>query len=692
MTGMSKKKSLTKSSANEFDTAVDAWLDTFGDDDFSLDAPAGDLIDAAFKLPREYRRFFTLDDEKSLEGNLAVELVEGVDAVFDSPTPDEIRAEARQQFSRGKTILKGMSEKEFNKVLKDNDFYDDNDPYYIESLYKEYCKDEEFIKAFNNWTYRGETGEEKFYRAFKHANRPNSKRNLIIFCYGPKRSGKSKVIRACVEHGNEITGYNARWHMDPDAPDLFKNHVFEVFKDQQRAFLDDYEAYTYPEAKMMIPRMARQNWLIVDEMPDQRDEGSERIKKDIDTFLKVSSGKEGINVALLNQYYVFIKNVQIVIQILFIDTKHFRTMCRIQTQTKVGDKVILSTSSIIIVDVSKEDPEIEAWYESINDRKKKGVQEDGGTSMQDVDIQKVKIITDEYHEITQDVKDIIGDPAGSVGALNAWVKSEKSLKQIAGDPCRTSLVALAYNKIDEDRGKASGDTGSQPKRGEVIHLDPGDIFTFDVTRALREYEKSTDTKVKDKKEKADMYRLFYRVDLSERDTQMISDLKIKEPKFAATNEMTQQLVARLISTKNNKDISQQTVAKYLPQVYTWLFEGHGVGDQWEEWVDDWYNTHKKDPAEICTHDGRTGYFDERIEREDEVIVIAAKCMTADAREKSYSPTDLDPEIKESNKWHSEHSDWNVEMWVDFYCTRNNTRQVKPYDYLNPGSIKFDTGL
>jgi len=373
-------------------------------------------------------------------------------------------------------------------------------PYYIETVYNDYINDLGFRKAMNAWIHHGTTGDAKFNKAFVYARDTNE--NLIIFIYGPKRVGKSKVARSLAERGNFMVKHNSQWHMDPDAPDESMNHVLDGLTDAD-GFLDNYETYSYPEAKKVIPRLTRQNWLIVDEMPDERDEGSVRIKKDINTFLKVASGKHGLNITLLNQYYVFVKNVQIVIQIIATDKVNFKTLVRIQIQ----EKDLLTTSDILVIDVSKEPKELNDLYEAVNDRKKKACQDKGGTSMQGIDINDVKRVTDEYHKIPADVLEIIGDPKGTQKALDVWVTTCDALSDVAGNPRRPSIVTLAFNRLNEKKKKKDDDSElddieiSDPPAepcGNGGHLAPvsdlvepvapGMPFHFDIDAAIERYK------------------------------------------------------------------------------------------------------------------------------------------------------------------------------------------------------------
>ena len=310
-----------------------------------------------------------------------------------------------------------------------------------------------------------------------------------------------------------------------------------------------------------------------------------------------------------------------------------------------------------------------------------------------IDLQTGKITLDQAKELSKIHNDEKRKEMLEISTKDHAMERAAEMFDAARDPIAEILATPGTMTPEEVAATIVKLKQPATARGNmVIPVDPGDIFTFDVPKALHVYETEAETKIKDKKQKTDMYRFFMRIDLAENDKTMIEELKGEEPQFAATNRMTQQLVTKLMNKKYKIDIAQQNVSKYIEKISDWLYNGPGVGQQWETWIHDWYSTHKHDPSDICTHDGRKGFFDERLNRKNEAVIIAAKCMTADAREKSYTSKDLDPEIKEANRWHAEHPDWNVEMWVDFYCTRNNTRQVRKYDYTAPVSVKFDTGL
>ena len=290
--------------------------------------------------PGEYE-----DDNDDMQADL--------DEYYAIPTAHEQAQKHRELFALHNSD-KAVEEKEFIKIIKKKDF--DAPPYYLKTIYAQYAKDPRLTRLFNDWFEDGKTSNKDLDDALLFANKPAYKDNLIIFLHSPKRLGKSTLARAIARRGNVVTGCNARWHMDPANLDDGREQILD---EKLKGITDDYEAYNNSDIKKIVPRMRETNWLIKDEDPEERAEGSNRIKKDTSNLFKVVSGKRRLNIIVLNQFYEFINGVQLIIQVVATDRVNWRTLAIVKTQDERGN---LETQGLIVYDVSKEPAWLREWY------------------------------------------------------------------------------------------------------------------------------------------------------------------------------------------------------------------------------------------------------------------------------------------------------------------------------------------
>ena len=590
----------------------------------------------------------------------------------------------RRGLRHNSAIVKAFTKDDFIQKIRAWGY--EGAPTYLKKVWQEYAADIDFTKALNRWLDDGRNGNKGLREIFTFAHNPSYKDNLVFLTTADKRQGKSTLVRKCARIDAKLLKANIHWHLDPANVAEITD---ETLDGDFTRWVHVYIVIGFQDAPRVLPLMNAHDWLIVDELPEMQSEGSVKLAKSVRNLIKIASGKRQLNFAIINQYYEFIEGVQFVLRVIATDRQHFKTLAVLQIQAGAG-KVL--TDGVIDLNVAEPD-EIHAPYEKHNDEVKAASQLRGGTQTIEIDLADVTRVVEATHHMTPQEIECIGNSFGSEKALAAFVDIRADLADISDHPRKASIVVLALNKIRMDaKQRASGGDPSDddaPRDPTVPLPDPGSVFKFDVKQALYDYQ----DEFKLTAYYTELYRLKGKLFLSEREADVLEQIK-SEPGFetyAIKDTVTNDVVVRAYTLLHDRIIKRQTVSDATTKVSDWLYSER-IGKDYEKWCEAWYCNHEVEPDEVVKRDGRTGFPDITITRQNETVFVACKSMHHRAEMKSYSVTDLLPETLAAQNLHAAQPSRVVKVLVDFYCTINDKRQIKVRDYLNPGPETFWTGI
>jgi hypothetical protein len=532
------------------------------------------------------------------------------------------RKKLREQFLHSER-KKPVSRRLFHALIKKHGFraY----PPYIDDIYDQYVKDEALLEAFNNWFFKGLKATKYFQDCLSYVQDNNE--NNIFLIWGIKRGGKSRVARHIALVGNRIASKHARYHHDPGDPDIsnvyFMGKPFVAAPPGFDAALlpvaDDYCTINFSQSQKVVPRMNAGNWLIQDEMPDSRGEGSRNILKDIKNLLKIASGKRRLNFVFLNPTIVEMDNVMLYIRIVAADKVRKRTLAILSAYTS-SKPAILKTRGIIIFDV---DEPIELWerYETASDNVKRSFQEKSGSSLVEANLNLVQDIVNSVTNMTDEQRDIIGETIKIKEAFNAWLDIDPDLMEAANSPRRTSIAALAYNKyknlLDEEKEskKGTASTGTAIKHDHEV--DAKGRFIWDQYECLK--KQFVDTNIVSERD-LDIY--WYgehegkRADAIKR----ILNLKMGRPRIT---QIKAEVYEKIGHEGNANKLKGAEYELYLEPILKERYPG------WKVY-----------------HGGKEGELDFLISHSDnKAICVSAKVSDKLDRRIYYTPDECGPEIK-----------------------------------------------
>jgi len=539
--------------------------------------------------------------------------------------PDKSRRKRMsEQFLQSGERKKPVSRRLFFKLIKKRGF--DAYPVYLDDIYDQYRKDDDLIEHFNSWFFKGHTATQYFNDCLKYIQ--NNKENNIFFIYGIIRGGKSRVARHVTLVGNRVAGVSARYHADPlnidasriylsgkhfvTAPDNFDINMTPI------PIADDYCTINFSQTKKAVLRMHAGDWLIQDELPDSRGEGSRNILKDIKNLLKIASGKRKLNFVFLNPTIVNMDNVKLYINIVATDKAKKRTLAILSAYTSTKPAV-LKNRGVIVFNVDEPD-KLTSDYESASDNVKKTFQDSAGSSLVEANLQLISDIVDSVWNMTPEQKEIVGDVIKIKEAFNAWLDLDPELAEAANSPRRQSIMALAYNKyknlLSEQEGKGKSSTTTSAKVVYDHKVDDKGRFIWDQYDCLKKL--FVDTKIVTERD-LDIYWYFNHEGMKADPIKKRMNLKIQRSRISQIQGDVYELIGHEGEANKRKGAAYEV---YLDSKLKAQYPGWKV-----------------------FHDGDEGKPDFHISHADNKdIVVSAKVSDKLDRRIYYTPDDCGPEI------------------------------------------------
>lgn len=319
-------------------------------------------------------------------------------------------------------------------------------PDHFNRIYSLYESDDKFCNFYNNWLNDDVNGNYELLESLDFAHKKSYIDSMILFIYGPKRTGKSFWARHIVRADARIMHCNIHWHMYSTDED---SSIDETLDAEWTKFIDCYEIFGFEYAPKIVPLMKEHDWLIVDEYPDMQQEGSVNLMKAINNLFKISSGKCLLNFIVINQQFKAVKNVQIYLGLIATNRDKFKTL---GTKSTMNDENKLVFDVILDWDVSGEPDEVHELFENKNKELKEKELNDGGINKMRLDLDDVTRVVNAVHAMTQEQKDAIGENEFTKeGELLAFIDICPELDDLSGNHKIKSIANLALKKLKEDK-------------------------------------------------------------------------------------------------------------------------------------------------------------------------------------------------------------------------------------------------